>query len=422
MSAGHSPGYPFSAPPVEAPEGRVALVVARLSGASALWESRPEATGTALRLATSLLARLTVEHQGYEVRAEGETFVLAFSSPLSAARWCVAAQRALVDAEWPPKLLEHPESAIVTMPDGRPIQRGLRYAIAMHVGTPNVVREGGAARTSYGGEVMDFAEQVASMASGGQVLLTPPAWSAVDAMGVHLLDDADYQEVGPHRVSGREEAISLVQLLPGELASRTFPPIGPATSQRTNLPEQPGLFVGRERILSAIGRMFDSGRRVVTLKGPGGMGKTRLALRYGGLHLDEYSGQGGVWFCDLSEARSIDSVVYAVARSLGISVRARSLQGTQQLGYALASRGRCLLIIDNFEQLSQYAELTLGQWVRKAPQLRILVTSRHRLELPGEALIEVMPLDTDDAEALFIERAQRVCPTFAIDSSNQKVL
>lgn len=421
MPEGHSAAFTLSAPATQAPRGQVSLIVARLVGVRALWEACPEAAGQAIRSAGELFARLAIEHRGYEVSAESGHMTLAFSSPLDAMRWALAMQRALLEVEWPPELLDHDGAAEVLGGGGHALFRGLRYAVALHLGEPDVAIDARTRKTRYLGPVVRLVEHVATRAIGGQILATPEAWEAVEALGGHLIE-VDARALGAVRMPGREATVPVVQIVPIELAERTFEPLAPPTARSTNLPDQPGIFVGRQRTLQAIGRYYDAGRRLVTLKGPGGMGKTRLALRYGGLQLETFAEHGGVWFCDLSGASSIDALVYTVARALGITVRARSLQGTQQLAAALASRGRCLLILDNFEQLTHYAELTVGLWLRKAPRLRVMVTSRHRLGVEGEALVELTPLDTDDATALFCDRARRVCPDFELAESDRERL
>ena len=413
MSAGISAALTMARPPVPAPTGHIALVATRVSGGRALWDRDPEATSSSLRLASALLKRLLVDHHGYEVSADGNGMLLAFSSTLAAARWCLDAQEALLRAEWPVGLLQCPEAAEERDREGHVTARGLRIGMAVHCGSPEPVQDARTERTEYEGPELGWVAQVAEAVHGGQVVLTADAWAAVEELGSQLLD-ADVTDLGMHRFAGREEAATLYQLLPWSLANRAFPSVQTGLQLRTNLPGDPGLFVGRDRLLQAVDRYFQKGRKIVVLKGHGGIGKTRLAVRYGGLHVHEYAASGGVWFCDLAEARSIDGICHAVARSLGISLRSRSMQATQQIGAALASRGRCLLIVDNFEQVQRYAEYTVALWARKAPRLRMLVTSRHRLSVKGEAVVEVTPLDSDWAEQLFRQRAADLRPEVEI--------
>ncbi|MFT7520956.1 MAG: putative ATPase/class 3 adenylate cyclase, partial [Kiritimatiellia bacterium] len=410
MSGGISAAMSIASPPVPAPQGVVAFVVASVRGSTKLWDRDPEAMSEALRLYVALLKRLVVEHGGYEIRAETDSFMVAFHDSMTAARWSLDVQETLLAAEWPDELLETEEAGEQTDEHGDIVFRGLRVGMGVHLGEPSVQIDERSRRVEYEGPPLDWTRLVAKSAHGGQILLTSECWQSIEDTGVHLLD-SDVAELGPHRFPGREQPVELVQLLPWRVCARTFPEVQATPKLRTNLPVSPGYFFGRDRLLSAVERLFKRGRRVVTLKGHGGIGKTRLSLRYGGLHAHEYAQDGGgVWFCDLAEARSIDGIVYAVGRAMGLSLRARSMKATNQLGLALASRGKCLLILDNFEHLERYAEYTIALWVRKAPQLRLLVTSRHKLGLNNEAVVEIMPLDTDDAAQLFEQKALSVRP------------
>ncbi|MEZ4652463.1 MAG: tetratricopeptide repeat protein [Candidatus Eisenbacteria bacterium] len=160
-----------------------------------------------------------------------------------------------------------------------------------------------------------------------------------------------------------------------------------------------------------------SGSRLLTLLGTGGTGKTRLAQKYGWNSLLRWP--GGVWFCEVSEARTGTGVARAVATSLKVPLGRRD--PIPQLGDAIAGRGRCLIILDNFEQVVDYAEATVGQWLAQAPEARFLVTSRQRLQLAGEKVHELEPLDpmTRGVE-LFEVRAWGHRPGFMVDPSNLK--
>ena len=174
------------------------------------------------------------------------------------------------------------------------------------------------------------------------------------------------------------------------------------------LPAERDAFVGRAEVLADLARSFADGARVVSLVGPGGVGKTRLALRHGWQWLGDHP--GGVWFCDLSAARSLDGIAHGVAQ--GLQLPLTGADPLAQIGHALAGRGDCLLILDNFEQLVRHAEASLGRWLDLAPQARLLVTSREVLALPGEQALGVPGLPQDAGVRLFHERARAAtgCP------------
>ncbi|HWN81248.1 MAG TPA: protein kinase, partial [Candidatus Udaeobacter sp.] len=176
---------------------------------------------------------------------------------------------------------------------------------------------------------------------------------------------------------------------------------------RRTLPVERDTFVGRHSEIVELRRHLAGDARVLTLVGAGGMGKTRLAARYGWQSVGDWP--GGVWFCDLMEARSLDGIASAMAGSLGVELgRADPIE---QLGHAVAGRGACLIILDNFEQIVELAAETVGRWVEMAPQARFLVTSRERLGLgERERTQGIEPLSLEQSLELFEARARWLRP------------
>ena len=172
-----------------------------------------------------------------------------------------------------------------------------------------------------------------------------------------------------------------------------------SAERRTNLGAEITSFVGRAAELAALREALASGR-FVTLVGPPGAGKTRLAREVGASVLGDWP--GGVWFCDLTPARDAAAVVDAVARALEVPL----LGGVDPVGPALAAKGPVLVLLDNFEQVTAAAARTAGRWLGTAPEARFLVTSREPLRLPGEVVLRLDPLPEPDAVALFLERAR----------------
>ena len=182
---------------------------------------------------------------------------------------------------------------------------------------------------------------------------------------------------------------------------------------KVRLPLEHDSFIGRDAQLQALREALREAR-LVTLLGPGGTGKTRLATHLGWQVAGDWP--GGVIFCDLSEARSLDGVLSALARALDLALgRGEPLI---QLGSAIRGRERVLLILDNFEQITTLAASTVGAWLDQAPEAHFLVTSRERLHLRGEQLVDLEPLDAESATQLFIQRAKAQDLSLVFDRSN----
>ncbi len=189
-------------------------------------------------------------------------------------------------------------------------------------------------------------------------------------------------------------------------------------------------FIGRTRDLASIAARFAQGARLVTIWGPAGMGKTRLALQAALEAAPAFlqDGQGGVWFCDLSEARDVLSVSVAIARCLDVPVAMgkRKAELIDRIGSLLGARGETLLLLDNLEQVVGDVAPAMDAWLRAAPELRLLVTSRERSCLPAEIGHELVPLllpgepgaeedgAVSEAEQLFLDRIRAQEPDLSL--------
>jgi serine/threonine protein kinase/predicted ATPase/tetratricopeptide (TPR) repeat protein len=217
---------------------------------------------------------------------------------------------------------------------------------------------------------------------------------------------------------------------------------GPGSSMDHSLPAERDAFVGREAELSWLsahlgpsgasgpgaGEIADPSAmtanqcaaetsRLITIVGPGGTGKTRVAVRYGWESRTRWP--GGVWFADLSQARARRDITRAVADALKVPFSKDD--PVRQLGNVLRSRAPILLILDNFEQVARHAEETLGRWLDASPGVSFLVTSRERLRLPDEIVYSLEQLDpATHGTELFEIRAQSHRPGFHVDEDNQE--
>lgn len=203
-------------------------------------------------------------------------------------------------------------------------------------------------------------------------------------------------------------------------------------SHRVSLPEVASSFVGRSSELSSIESQFDEGARLVTIVAPGGMGKTRLALRFAADRGGAYGDLGGPWFCDLTEADGAAAMCVIVASTLGVRLeRERDVQRlVEAVGDAIARKKRLLLVLDNVEHIAGDAARVVAAWMSAAADARFLVTSRVVLGVAGEHLAPLEPLFVppagpnsgaaehdawarSDGIALFLSRARQVNPSFA---------
>ena len=405
---------------ISPPAGLVTLIFTDVQGSTGIWENSPNVMRGALAIHDTLMRETLEMMGGYEVKTEGDAFMVAFADPLVALQWCLTVQERLTAAQWPPELLGLTDAAEVFDSHGRPIFRGLRVRMGIHAGVPECKPDPKTGRMDYFGPMVNRAARVGAAAHGGQILVSGSVWNQISAR----LSQADmpvYNDLGEHRLKGLESLERLVSILPEPLAERRFPPPKTLNPNLTNLLPGVTSFIGREEEIAAIDHLISRNTRLITLTGMGGMGKTRLACHFGTIRLEAFSesGKGGVWFCDLSEASSLLEICEAVGRALQVPLAAgrSEVSMVSQLGNALADRGRILFIIDNFEQVVQHASATIGQWLKIAPAAVFLVTSREALCLQGEAVTELFPLSLPDEPAhiassaavkLFLERAEAI--------------
>ena len=313
---------------------------------------------------------------------------------------------------------------------------GLAARAGMHVG-PIVLREASAADVALGaqrieadGLALPLASRLMAMARGGQTLLTQAARTALDPAALH--GAVEIRSHGHYRLKGIDEPVAIFEIGNAGLCSFVPPPDSdksyrvvrrgelwqPVRDIPHELPAEPDSFFGRASDLAAIAHHFNEGSRLLTLLGPGGTGKTRLAIRYGRGALGEWP--GGIWFCDLSDASTLDAIHYATASALNI--RLGSGDPEAELTEAIAGRGRCLIVLDNFEQVAEHAAATVGRWL-DAHDATFMVTSRERLHLPGEVVQVVEPLPVDGpAIDLFVARARAVRRELLLDEAQRSVV
>ena len=313
---------------------------------------------------------------------------------------------------------------------------GLAARVGIHHGAvtlrPNPAQAvaQGAKPIEVEGLAKPFAARVMGLASGGQTLLSAAARSALAQAAAGAA--AEVESHGHYRLKGVDEPVEIFEL--GAAGIAFVPPADTEKAYRVvrvdghwqtlrevrhNLAPERDRFIGRGTALLEMARTFDSGTRLLTVLGPGGMGKTRAARRYGRTWLGDWP--GGVYFCDLSEARSLEGIQLAVAVALEVALG--SGDPVVQLGHAIAARGRCLVILDNFEQVIEHAAASVGAWLDRAAGAAFLVTSRERLRMPGEHVLPIEPLElAGEAIDLFADRARAKGSGFELGLSSRGVV
>jgi len=404
----------------EPPTGTVTLVFTDIQGSTALWERLGDRFAESLDLHDQIMRAGIAAHAGYEVKTEGDAFMIAFRSSTDAIAFCMDAQAKLFDADWAPELLAQPECG-----DGsEPAWRGVRVRMGAHTGTPTCRPDPVTGRMDYFGPVVNRAARVEAAAHGGQVLVSAAAWACAEPS---VKETNKLTELGEHGLKGLSKPEVLRQLLPPRFAARSFPAVRTTGGrQRSNLVRRQNAFVGRGADLERLHAQLGDGKRLVTLLGPGGTGKTSLAVRYGALHLGELP--GGVWLCTAEKATTETELAMALAKALDLPLT--ESDPVSQAGEALRGRGRCLLILDNLEQATEPASQVVPRWLEQAPDCRMVVTSRIPLHVAGEQLLPLEPLampskgatyeeiEAASAVELFVHRAQEVSARFALTPAN----
>jgi predicted ATPase len=334
---------------VEQPRGTVTLVFTDVEGSTQLLsELGQEAYRQALAEHRRVTRAAFGRHDGYEVNYEGDAFFYAFASAPAAVRAVLQAQAALAAGP-------------------------IRVRVGIHTGEP------GLDPPKYVGLDVHLAARVMSAGHGGQVLLTNATRELVDA---------DASDLGEHRLKDIEQPVCLYQL-----GAERFPPL--RTVSNTNLPRPASSFVGRETEIASVVSLLREGARVVTLTGPGGTGKTRLAIETGAELVPAF--KAGVFWVGLAALRDPALVVETIGQTLGVKGELVAHLGDREL----------LLLLDNFEQVVDAAP-ELSSLLERCPNLRLLVTSRELLRIQGEHEYPVPPLAEVDAVELFCARSRLV--------------
>ena len=331
------------------PSGTVTLLFTDIESSTRLLdELGPEAYAKALAAHRRRLREAFVRHAGVEVDTQGDAFFVAFPTAAGALEAAQDAQQALAPGP-------------------------IRVRIGLHTGMPHLTEEG------YVGHDVHKGARIAAAGHGGQVLLSKETRELTEA-DLHVTD------LGEHRLKDLDGPVWIFQL-----GSERFPPL--KTISNTNLPRPVSSFVGREQEVSEVASLFRHGARLVTLTGPGGTGKTRLAIEAASELVSEH--RNGVFWVALAALRDPALVLDEIGQTVGAKDDPGEHIGEREM----------LLLLDNLEQVVEAAP-ELAALVERCPNLRLLGTSRERLRVRGEVEYQVLPLAEPEAVELFSARAR----------------
>lgn len=375
------------------PSGTVTFLFTDIEGSTRLLQELGEHFQSVLADHDKLLREIFERYNGVVVGTEGDSFFVAFSDALDAIHAVVDSQRALAAHSWT---------------DGVTV----RVRMGLHTGEPQISDLG------YVGIDVHRAARIAAAAHGGQVLLSETIQKLVTN---DLPENVTLRDIGQHRLKDLREPKHLYQLIvPGLPAD--FAPIKSLDALLNNIPIQLTSFIGREQEVAELKELLQS-TRLITLTGPGGSGKTRLAIQVAGEIIEHF--RNGVFFVALAPLTDPKLIVSAIAQPLGIKETVGNSMADNLRDY-LQSKS-LLLVLDNFEQVISAAPV-IAELLSTCRDLKVLVTSREGLHIGGEREYPVPPLPVPDLTklpplesltqyasiALFLQRAKAVKPDFQI--------
>jgi predicted ATPase/class 3 adenylate cyclase len=367
----------------ELPSGTVTFLFSDVEGSTRLLTRLRDRYAEVLGEHQRLLRAAFEEHDGREVHTEGDAFFVAFVRASDAIAAAVSAQRALASQRWPEGV-------------------DVRARIGVHTGEAEVRQD------DYVGLDVHRAARICAAGHGGQVLISS---STRELVADELPVDVALKDLGEHRLKDLDRPEHLFQLVVGDLPAE-FPALAslpPGSGGANGLPPSPNRTIGREDDVQAIADwLCDHDVRLLTLTGPGGVGKTRLALEAARAVRPEFA--DGARFVSLAAVRLPDDVPSAIIRSLAI--RPLSRESPEETVTRFLSAKRLLLVLDNLEHLLPAGRFVWDLLVA-CPALTVLATSREALALRAEQRYPVEALATTDAAALFRERARAHDPRFA---------
>ncbi len=383
----------------------ISVACVDLAGAEALWNGAPEATAEGIALLDAALSGALDDHGGRRLATPSAAFFAAFDDAFDAVRWGCAIQQSLLELEWPAALLDQEHAGVIRTDAGQVLYRGLRVQVGIDFGRVFTRRAPFSGDVQYVGKPVERARELARLSDPGHVVVSVGAH--------HIVGEERWRHFDPEVHELREFSSGSVLcesgflVLPRPLAGRIDLRVSGAPRRRTNLPEYQTSFVDRAVELSALSEHFATGARWVTMVGPAGVGKTRMAVEFASQWLRE-SGPGSreAWFCDLTAAHDLKAAMDTIARAVQLQLPATdsSEKAGHLMAAALRDRGDALIVLDNAEHLVDALAPLVQGWIGNCPQLLVLVTSRRRFDQPLEVAHRLDSMSEEAALALLVDR------------------
>lgn len=327
------------------PSGTVTLLFTDIEGSTRLLHQLGDRYGAALLTHRRLLRHAFHDHSGVEVDTQGDAFFYAFDKAADAVAAAQAGQEALIGGQ-------------------------IRVRMGLHTGEPRLLGHG------YVGLDVHCAARICSAAHGGQVAVSEATARMVAA---------EFRDLGLHRLKDLPTPQHLYQL-----GHEVFPPL--RSLNFSNLPEEVTSLIGREAAAVGVAELIEE-HRMVTLTGPGGVGKTRLATRVARTILDRFP--DGCWFVDL--AAITDAMLVPAALISALRVKETASQSPMEAALSALGDKTCLVLLDNCEHLASAPGEAARALLAMCHSVRILATSREQLNVDGECVSHVEPLDTAES-------------------------
>jgi len=377
--------------------GTVTFLFTDIEGSTKLWEQYPEAMRAALQQHDTLLRRAIEENNGRVFKTMGDAFYAVFDDTTDALSTAHIAQTSILAQDWG--------------------QTPIRIRIALYTGTAETRDD------DYFGPSVNRVARLLAVGHGGQILVSASTQAlAQDRLPAGL----SFHDLDAHRLKDLERAERIYQLLAPDLPS-DFPPLKSVDYYPNNLPVQLTTFIGREKEIGEVSRHLMEAR-LVTLIGPGGTGKTRLAQQAAARVLELFP--DGVWLVQLAPLADSTLLPQTVASVLGVREEPDRLISETLANYLRSKE--LLLIMDNCEHLVQACAELAAMLLSSCPNLHILVTSREALGVAGEVFFLVPPMSLPqgavavgekelaqyEAVQLFMERAETSLPGFRLTEQN----